>query len=622
MYTHIYNNSTSIIENPISQPKNVVYSCNGLIELGERDFCYIDDETAGTLELVQNNVDSSNKKHLLFGYMNSSTSTTTGARMLRDAILRPLCHYEILEQRLDCVDYLIHRVDTLAVLTNCVRKYGQGVDLENVAPCLVHLFNTRNTNLQLAERRLDALSTLENLISQVSPLVAALEAADQPLLNAFKIALQDPSYNEILNDISNVIDSEAVFRKGRNREITLARKRSKICHIKHGVEALFDIACSTYNITLNELENYVRELNRDDGLSWKLNYSEGRGYYLTLNPNQLPKEHILGPQYLRVIKTRTSISCTTRDLMQLNVRANVSYENSMKLANEVLKTCLSNVINNIGAIYRLVEAIGGLDLITSFTKLVLNSQSKLVRPKFTSTETIISKARHPVLESVLSISKQTVVPNDVMLSTCRQNFMLVTGPNMGGKSVFLKQVGIIQIMAQLGSFVPAELAHIKLVNRIVARSGSNDDDNSSCSSFMWEMRGIASALKVDESVQEQSILYLIDEVGRGTSIDDGASYSFAIAEELALQRFNFTVFATHFDQVFTLASLYPNIAAYHFKYEEDDECSQNGERRQRLSHNLVPGVADKINYGIKLAETCGLPKEILDVAKTDAGYCI
>lgn len=592
--------------------QNSVYStANGFVELDPNDSCYIDDETAKSLELIQNNLDNSNRRHSLFGYLNTNTATTTGARFLRHGILHPLCNYEVIEHRLDCIDYLVGRIDTLASISNCIKCFGQGVDLDAVVPCLVNLFKTRNTTLAMAEKKLDALTTLETLVSQVPRLVAALEMTDQATLNVYKVALQDPAYSEILDDITGVIESDLKTSRG---------KRSRMFRIKHGVEALFDIARSTYNAAINDLEQYVRELHKEDGLPWKLNYNETRGYFLTLATSQMPRNYELGPRYLRVNKSRSLICCTTKDLMQSNVRANVSYENSMKLANEVLTTCLSSIMNNIGAIYKLIDVIGFLDLITSFAKLVNSSHGRLVRPKFTSTDTIIEKSRHPVLETVLSINNLSVVPNDIILSTSCQNFMLVTGPNMGGKSIFLKQVGIIQIMAQIGCYVPAEKAHIKIMQRIVARSGTSDDNQSSCSSFMREMRGIATALGRDNVIPDQSILYLIDEVGRGTSVDDGASYSFAIAEELALRKYCFTVFATHFDQVFTLTSLYRNAVAYHFKYDEDE--SETGEVRLKISHNLVPGLAEKSRYGIKLAEACGLPDEILCFAKAGAGIRI
>jgi DNA mismatch repair protein MSH2 len=131
---------------------------------------------------------------------------------------------------------------------------------------------------------------------------------------------------------------------------------------------------------------------------------------------------------------------------------------------------------------------------------------------------------------------------------------------------------------------------------------------------MWEMKGIASALKRSDNFLDQSVLYLIDEVGRGTSIDDGASYSFAIAEELALRRYCFTIFATHFDQVFALTTLYGNVNAYHFKYEDELDVTPDGDKRLKITHELIPGLAEINRYGLKLAEACGIPQEILRAA--------
>lgn len=580
-------------------------SPDGFVDLQPQDYCYIDCETSKMLELVQNNVEPSNKKHCLFGLLNAYTSTTTGAKLLKETISRPLNHLPTLEHRLDCIDFLVQRVDVLGTITNCVKKFGSGVDLESVIPCLVTLYKSRSTGIDIAEKRLEALVTLEALVSQVVPLIGALDT-NQETLNVYKIALSDPAYDVILNIIYEIVETD--IRVGSS-------KRSKMFRIKQGVESVFDIARSTYNAAINDLEQYVREINNEDGLGWKLNYNTSRGYYLFMDSGSVPKSFEFPPRYIRVQRTHNAITCTTRDLMQSNVRANVSYENSMKLANEILMNTIGAIMDHVTALHKLVDIIGLLDLTTSFAKFVVHNQTPMVRPKFTASETIIIRARHPVLESVLAVNGLSLVPNDIVMNVCSQNFLLITGPNMGGKSVYLKQVGVIQVMAQLGCYVPAETAHIKLMNQIVARSGTSDDNHSNCSSFMWEMKGIASALKQDEVSRNASVLYIIDEVGRGTSIDDGASYSFAIAEELASRRYCFTAFATHFEQVFALTRLYGNIQAHHFKYDDDDAESPG---RLQISHNLVSGFAEKEHYGIKLAEACGLPSEILIAAKLSA----
>lgn len=572
------------------------------------DLCYVDEESIKALELIENNVDTSNKKHSLFGYLNANTCTTTGARLLRDSILKPSCNLSLIEQRLDCVEYLVNRIDTLSNITNSIKRYGQNLDLNSVAPQLTNLLKTRSATLPMAEKRLGMLTTIEALVTQIIVVVGALETTDQPLLSSFKADLENPAYGDILFTINNVIEPEV--KSGR-------AKRNKMFKIKEGIEKLFDIARNTYTLAINDCEEHVRNLRKDDNLPWKLNYGDSRGYFLSMSVDAQNRNIDLDAKYIRVQRNRTMISCTTHELMQLNCRANVSYENSMKLANEILEDTLGSICNHLGAINKLVEIVGVLDLITCFAKLIVHSHGALVRPRFTAMETLISKSRHPVLESVLSVNDLKVVPNDVTFVVGHKNFMLVTGPNMGGKSIFLKQVALIQIMAQIGCYVPAETAHMKIMDRIVARSGTSDDNSSSCSSFMWEMKGIASALIENANVPNPSVLYIIDEVGRGTSIEDGASFSFAIAEELAQRRNCFTVFATHFDQVFTLTALYRNVVSYYFKYDDTSEDGDNS--RLKISHTLVPGIAEKNHYGIRLAEACGLPQEILQVAMNDLG---
>lgn len=591
---------------PQVQSEYICVTNNGFIYLEDKDFCYIDEESSRMLELLHNNIDRANRRHSLLGYLDTNTSTTTGARMLREAITRPLCHLPALENRLDCIEYLVQRVDTLSNIANNIRRFGQNIDLDSMIPCLINMVKNRVQDYSMAEKRLDAITTLETIVSQIPSLLCALDSTDQPLLNAFKIELNNPAYNEISDEIYSVIEPEVKAGRG---------KRGKMFRIKYGIESLFEIARSTYTAAQSDLEQYVREISKEDGLSWKLNYTETRGYYIYMSTNQFPKNHKLSPRYIRVNKTRAQITCVTQELMQLNVRASVSYENSMKLSNEILTNVLNAVMNFQPALEKLRDVIGMLDLVTCFAKLVTSSQGALVRPKFTATETIVVNSRHPVLESVLRLNNLEVKPNDITMRVGDKNFMLIIGPNMGGKSIYLKQVALIQIMAQLGCFVPAESALIRPVNRVVARSGTSDDNISNCSSFMWEMRGIATALQVDNSMANKAVLYVIDEVGRGTSIDDGSSYSFAIAEELLCRRNCFTVFATHFHQVFALTYLYNNVTPYYFKYE--DENGQDDKPRLKISHKLVPGILERDHYGIRLAEACGLSEEILAVAKKD-----
>lgn len=576
----------------------------GFIELQPGDLCHIDNETVKALELVSNILDGTNKRHTLFGYLNTQVSTTSGMRLLRESVLHPLCHIQTIEHRLDCIEYLVAHPDILGSLSNLIRRIGLDVDLDNIARNFMNLIKYQSANLNLAERRLEMLSAVNGFVSQVSPLLAMLAGADQETLNVYRDSLEDPAFQQIIEDICSIIEVEVRTPKG---------KRARMYKIRSEVDHMFDIARNTYLAALNDMEQYVRELNRECGLSWKLTYSETRGYYLSLTGTQVRQAKNLDICYLCVNRTRNMITCMTKELREMNNRAGVSYENSMKIANDLLVETLNKVQRNLPALIKLIDVIGILDLTTGFAKLISQSKRTMTRPRFTPQETIIIQGRHPVLDSVLSMNDMSAVANDATFRVGLKNFLLITGPNMGGKSVYLKQVALIQIMAQLGCYVPAESAHIKLMNRIVVRTGTSDDYQSNCSSFMWEMKGVASAFVEDKSVPNHSTLYIIDEVGRGTSIDDGTSYSFAIAEELATRHNCFTVFATHFEKVFQLPRLYRNVEPYHFVYDEDVDES-TGKRNLKLNHHLFPGIAVSDHYGIKLAEACGLPLEVLSEA--------
>lgn len=573
----------------------------GLRLLDDKDFCYIDAETARNLELVQNGADSNNKRDSLHGFLNANTATTTGSRMLYDNILSPFNHLETLEHRLDCTDYLVEKPDFLGLISGCIKPFGHNVDLDRLVIVLENLHESRSTTIGTAEKRLETLVTLDSLLQSVGPLVEALSRTEERTLLVFRDELKNPAYQAMAAEINRVIEIEEAQRG-------YSRKRSKIMRVKKGIEKLFDVARSTFTAAIDDIEQYIKNLIRDDGLLWRLAHTESRGYFLTMNADQLPKGATLPPKYIYVNKNRKQISCTTQELMVSNNRANLSYENSMNMTNEILARLLSSIIDHKQALDSLVNVIGNLDIITCFAKFANTYQGRLVRPTYNCSQTVVMKSKHPVLEAVLGHSNLKVEPNDIALATRHRNFMLVTGPNMGGKSVYLKQVAIIQVMAQIGCRVPAESADIKLMSRIVVRSGSTDDSKSNCSSFMWEMKGIASAIQQEKDSLSESALYIIDEIGRGTTIDDGASYSFAIAEELAMRWNSFTVFATHFDQVFYLTNLYGNVKPFHFEFYEDEDG------RLSITHNLVPGFAEKNHYGIKLAQAVGLPEEILKVA--------
>ncbi|CAN8002157.1 unnamed protein product, partial [Ixodes hexagonus] len=227
-----------------------------------------------------------------------------------------------------------------------------------------------------------------------------------------------------------------------------------------------------------------------------------------------------------------------------------------------------------------------------------------VCPEFTDTLCIV-EGQHPVLERM---GMQTFVPNGTYMSA-DSNCNIITGPNMSGKSTYLKQVAVLQAMAQMGSFVPAKYASFRLADQIFVRMGHRDDIETNCSTFLMEMRSVNYIL---QNFTDNSLI-VIDELGRGTSEEEGAAMCMAITEKL-INSDAFVILATHFDLMTQMESMYPNVAKqvqiffYHMQVETED---QDGCSRLRYTHRLAKGTCERRDYGLKLAEISNIPAPVV-----------
>lgn len=305
---------------------------------------------------------------------------------------------------------------------------------------------------------------------------------------------------------------------------------------------------------------------------------------------QLPKECI------KAIKYKNTLSFTTVDQIKLSDRVSDSLQEIYIMTNIVVSELMKEICESISCLYQLAEAVSMIDMLLSFAHNC--TLSSYVRPEFIDTMAI-KGGLHPILEK---IGHELPVVNNTYAST-DSNFILITGPNMSGKSTYLRQMAMLQIMAQTGSFVPAEYASFRIADQIYSRIGTDDDMQTNSSSFMLEMREINYIIQNASNTS----LIIIDELGRGTSPDEGAGLCHAICEYL-LQLKAFIFFTTHFLELGDLDKLYPNVLNYHFECGEDGEILGN--------HHLVRGKAADEHYGIKLAELSSLPRELLDDARS------
>jgi DNA mismatch repair protein MutS len=270
---------------------------------------------------------------------------------------------------------------------------------------------------------------------------------------------------------------------------------------------------------------------------------------------------------------------------------------------EIFQKIREKIAKDTGKIQLNSNIIAYLDCLVSFAGVAV--ENDYVRPKITDTNILhLKKSRHPVVEKFMQPGEE-FVPNDVSLNPDDEQIWIITGPNMAGKSTFLRQVGLIVFMAQIGSFVPAEEAEIGLIDRIFTRVGASDNLARGESTFLVEMNETANILN---NATDQSLV-LLDEIGRGTSTFDGLSIAWAVSEYLHNEKTiqAKTLFATHYHELTELAILYPKIKNYNVTVEEWDN-------KIIFLRKIIPGGTDN-SYGIHVAQMAGLPRSVIERAR-------
>ncbi|MBK8576074.1 MAG: hypothetical protein IPN90_10535 [Elusimicrobia bacterium] len=288
-----------------------------------------------------------------------------------------------------------------------------------------------------------------------------------------------------------------------------------------------------------------------------------------------------------------------------------SEEKARALERELLAEVRDTVLSHRNSLFALADALGESDALSALAETA--ERGHWVRPDIVAEDVfIIDQSRHPVVEKVLEMrGGGAFVPNDLYLDDADQRLLLVTGPNMGGKSTFLRQAALSAVLAQMGSFLPAGKARMGLVDRIFTRIGAGDDLAGGASTFMVEMREVADILL---NATPQSLV-ILDEVGRGTSTYDGLAVAWAMAERLAGtpdQPGPKVLFATHYFELTELAHTQPHIKNYHAAVRE--WAHPDGKTELVFLHQILPGPADR-SYGVHVAQMAGLPPAVVARAK-------
>uniref|UniRef100_A0A5F8A0L0 MutS protein homolog 4 n=1 Tax=Macaca mulatta TaxID=9544 RepID=A0A5F8A0L0_MACMU len=552
---------------------------------------YIEQLCIAEFSTVLMEVQSKNN-HTLFGVLNY-TKTPGGSRRLRSNILEPLIDVETINMRLDCVQELLQDEELFFGLQSVISRF---LDTEQLLSVLVQI--PKQDTVNAAESKITNLIYLKHTLELVDPLKIAMKNCNTPLLRAYYGSLEDKRFGIILEKIKTVINDDARYMKG-----CLNMRTQKCYAVRSNINEFLDIARRTYTEIVDDIAGMISQLGEKYSLPLRTSFSSARGFFIQMTTDclALPNDQ-LPSEFIKISKVKNSYSFTSADLIKMNERCQESLREIYHMTYMIVCKLLSEIYEHIHCLYKLSDTVSMLDMLLSFAHAC--TLSDYVRPEFTDT-LAIKQGWHPILEK---ISAEKPIANNTYI-TEGSNFLIITGPNMSGKSTYLKQIALCQIMAQIGSYVPAEYSSFRIAKQIFTRLSTDDDIETNSSTFMKEMKEIAYIL---HNANDKSLI-LIDELGRGTNTEEGIGICYAVCEYL-LSLKAFTLFATHFLELCHIDALYLNVENMHFEVQHVKNTSRNKEAIL-YTYKLSKGLTEEKNYGLKAAEVSSLPPSIVLDAK-------
>jgi DNA mismatch repair protein MutS len=528
----------------------------------------IDAASRSNLDLVQSR---GGPEHTLLGAMDR-TATPMGARRLREWILEPLRGLKPLQERQDLIEALIAAPFVLAKLREGLKTIR---DIERTLARLGQAGGNAR-DLQTLASSLEEVPALRDHLEALDP-GPPLAAALHPRLRAFP-ALTAMVREAIVDEPPGTLKDGGIFREGYHPALDELRAAST-----SGKQWIADLQTS--------------EITRTGIKSLKVKFNAVFGYFIEITRSNLDN---VPDDYVRKQTTVNAERFITPGLKEVEDKILGADERAKRLEYEEFLTLRTQALTEMDAIQDTADALAVLDVIASMAETA--RLYHYCRPLLNESRTLyIKDGRHPVLDQ--NLTEEKFVPNDVLLEPDENRLLILTGPNMAGKSTYLRQVALLTLMAQTGSFIPASAAEIGLVDRIFTRVGASDDLSRGQSTFMVEMHETAAILN---NASDRSLV-ILDEIGRGTATFDGLSIAWSVAEHLHDTLGCRTIFATHYHELTALASRRPAVKNHSVAVREWND-------RIIFLRKIIPGAADK-SYGIQVARLAGLPQEILDRAK-------
>ena len=550
--------------------KRTLQNINKISLVKNKSFMTIDLNTRRNLEISENNRDR--KKYGTILWVLDKTKTPMGARLMRKMVDEPLQDPKAINMRLNAVSQLVKklivrdRISELLKKVKDIERHGGRIAYGNIMP--------------------NELVTLKVSLQQIPLIKQELSQIDDPYLNECRESLHDVNNVVELIDKSITDDNEIINMKEGN-------------FIKVGFDKELDEYRNAKTLGKVWIEELQKKESEETGIkNLKIARNKVFGYYIEVNRTQIDKVPL---RYVRKQTIANNERYITEDLKEIEEKIVGSEEKAKQLESDIyseIKNILSRYVQTFQDISR---AVAKIDVILSLAEVAV--KNNFVKPTINSNikELKIIDGRHPVVEQFMN--KGEFVVNDTFLDDGDNKIMIITGPNMAGKSTYMRQVAIITLLAHIGSFVPAKEAQIPITDRIFTRVGASDDLAFGQSTFMVEMSEVANILA---NATDKSLIVL-DEIGRGTSTFDGLAIAWSVVEYLSKNFKSKTLFATHYHELTELEGVIPGVKNYKISVKElDDDVV--------FLRKIVRGGASR-SFGIEVAKLAGVPKLVLDRAK-------
>ncbi len=544
---------------------------SSISRIDQNDYVWIDKFTIRNLELFSSN---GNNIKGSFADVIDRTLTPMGGRMLKRWIAMPIKDVERINSRLDVVEYFVANRDFAEAVADSISCIG---DLERIA--------SRIAAMRVTPRE---LVQLKNSLASVETLKSLLESTDSDVMHGLASRI------DVLADVRQRLERE-IYPDPANNQI------QKGGIIADGVNAELDDLRRIARNGKGVLEKIQQRESEITGIpSLKIGYNNVFGYYIEVRNTHKDK---VPSDWIRKQTLTGAERYITEELKEYEEKILGAEDRILALEQQIYNEIIAFVSGSLRQLQSDAHAVAQIDCLHSFATMAV--EHNYVRPVIDNSKRIdIKQGRHPVIETLMPVGEE-YIPNDVMLDDQQQQIMMITGPNMSGKSALLRQTALIILMAQIGSFVPAKSANIGYVDKIFTRVGASDNISQGESTFMVEMLESASILN---NISDRSIV-LLDEIGRGTSTYDGISIAWAMVEYLhnhPTARAK-TLFATHYHELNEMEQMCPRVRNYHVAVKEVDNTIV-------FLRKLERGGTEH-SFGIHVARMAGMPKSVVSRAE-------